>query len=480
MVQQATKEEYAYSAVNQDAKKEEREVVAEKCIVSGYGIGIRHLQVLLYFLLGVVAFGFRVSMSVGIVAMTDPTASSNPDIPTYDWKNKNVILSAFFWGYILPQVFAAYAAKKYGAKWFLIGTMTIQSLLSILTPLTAANLGAKGVMFSRAVQGFCQGFIFPSCAHFLSRWAPPQERSRFGSTVFSAGKGGNVLAILVTGLMASTWYGWPLAFYFFGCLGFLWCISMALFGSDDPKQDPRISHEEREFIEKSLGNVSEEKHGKTPWLKIITSVPVWALLAVQAGHNYSFWTLLTQIPTYMNYVMAFDMKSNSFWSAMPYLTFWILSFFFGAASDFVINKGYVSRSSARKIFTSIGLVIPAIALVTLGYTNSGQSVQAISLLILAVGFNSAAFSGFAVNHIDLAPNHAGTLMGFVNGLAQISGIIAPLVVQYVVKNERDPLQWRNVFFLAAALNVIVSIIYSFFGSGDIQPWNSEENEKDKA
>lgn len=40
-----------------------------------------------------------------------------------------------------------------------------------------------------------------------------------------------------------------------------------------------------------------------------------------------------------------------------------------------------------------------------------------------------------MNHIDLAPNYAGTLMGITNGASNVISIIAPLVVGIVVKEE---------------------------------------------
>lgn len=53
-------------------------------------IGVRHWQILLLFIMIFTAFGFRVTLSVAIVAMTDPKANSNPDIPvgTYSCKLK--------------------------------------------------------------------------------------------------------------------------------------------------------------------------------------------------------------------------------------------------------------------------------------------------------------------------------------------------------------------------------------------------------
>lgn len=76
-----------------------------------------------------------------------------------------------------------------------------------------------------------------------------------------------------------------------------------------------------------------------------------------------------------------------------------------------------------------------VALIALGYVTSEQKNLAIGLLTLAVGINAATYLGFQCNHIDLAPNYAGTLMGITNCCANIMSIIAPLVVGVIVKEE---------------------------------------------
>lgn len=84
---------------------------------------------------------------------------------------------------------------------------------------------------------------------------------------------------------------------------------------------------------------------------------------------------------------------------------------------------------------SIGLGVPAIALIILGYIDKEQKGVVLFLLILAVGLNAAIYCGFNVNHIDLSPNHSGTLMGITNGISNIAGILGPLTVQFVVIDE---------------------------------------------
>lgn len=101
------------------------------------------------------------------------------------WHDKSIVLSSFFWGYIIPQIGAGQLAKKYGPKWFLVSTMTICSLLSLALPIMADLFGSHGVMAARALQGFCQGFFFPSIHNLLSHWVPVQERSRLGTIVYA-------------------------------------------------------------------------------------------------------------------------------------------------------------------------------------------------------------------------------------------------------------------------------------------------------
>ncbi|KAL1509308.1 hypothetical protein ABEB36_004070 [Hypothenemus hampei] len=435
-------------------------------------IGYRHLQVFLYFLLSFIGFGFRVVLSVGIVAMTDPNTNPNPDIPTYpEWKNKNVILSAFFWGYIIPQVFAGWASNRFGAKWFLVVSFALNSIIGFLIPPIAAHFGSEGVMLSRAIQGLCQGFIFPSVTHLLSRWVPSEERSILGTVVYAAGPCGTILGMFLTGLISGSSYGWPYAFYLYGVLGVIWCILMIILGFDSPALHPSINKSEKFYIENSLGHTEKKVNYPTPWKEIFTSKSVWALFIAQTGNNFCFWTLLTQIPTYMNYVMSFDIKKNSLLSSLPYLTSWILSFGVGFASDLIVNKRVLSRTTSRKTFNSLGLTLPAIALILLSFTRKDQPTQAVVLLIAAVGSNALHYSGFSVNHMDLSPNHAGTLMGLCNGFSQISGVIAPLLVQFVVTDPTDPLQWRIVFLIVAFVIVFAAIIFVIFGSGKVQHWN---------
>jgi len=212
----------------------------------------------------------------------------------------------------------------------------------------------------------------------------------------------------------------------------------------------------------------------TPWKDIFTSLPVWAFVVAMFGQNWGYSTLMTEIPNYMKNIMHFDMQSNSVLSAAPYLASFILSFVFGAMSDFMINRNYINRENARKLFNSIGTVVPALALITLGFLGEKQTSLSVTMLVIAVGINAACFTGFQINPVDLTPKFSGVLMGIGNGSSNIFSIIAPLVVQFVVTDETNKALWRIIFIIAGCIYTASDIFFVFFASGKVQPWNDRQ------
>jgi MFS transporter, ACS family, solute carrier family 17 (sodium-dependent inorganic phosphate cotransporter), member 5 len=103
--------------------------------------------------------------------MTDRN-NTNPDFPEYEWgeREKALVLSSFFWGYVITQVPGGQMAKKYGGKIMLLCSITLCSLLNLLTPKFAAFGNWPAVVCLRVVQGLCQGVIFPSTHTLLAKW----------------------------------------------------------------------------------------------------------------------------------------------------------------------------------------------------------------------------------------------------------------------------------------------------------------------
>ena len=72
-------------------------------------------------------------------------------------------------------------------------------------------------------------------------------------------------------------------------------------------------------------------------------------------------------------------------------------------------------------------------MVIVGYTKDKN--LAIVGLTLAVGLGGFTWTGFPINHLDIAPRYASILFGISNCLATVPGIISPLVVGIITPNE---------------------------------------------
>uniref|UniRef100_A0A1B0CGB7 Putative permease of the major facilitator superfamily protein n=1 Tax=Lutzomyia longipalpis TaxID=7200 RepID=A0A1B0CGB7_LUTLO len=81
----------------------------------------------------------------------------------------------------------------------------------------------------------------------------------------------------------------------------------------------------------------------------------------------------------------------------------------------------------------------------------------------------ASFCIAGINPLDLAPNHASVIFGISNTIANIPGIISPLLAGAIVTDKARE-QWQIVFFIVVAINVIGCLVYWFFAKGELQQW----------
>ncbi|XP_053609698.1 putative inorganic phosphate cotransporter [Plodia interpunctella] len=443
-------------------------------------VGMRHVITLLLFLATTVSYATRVSMSVAIVAMV---SENQYGYPVFDWDRgvQDMILSSFFWGYIVLQVPAGMLAGKFGGKYLILATMVTNGIINMVVPFAAMHGGWTAVCACRIVMGLTQGLLYPSLHSFLGHWAPTSERSRMGTFVYAGGQLGTIVEMMTSSLLSASRWGWPSIFYVAGVTCFVWSGLWLVLGASTPGTSKWISKEERKYIETNScsDEIGAHKNMTIPWKNIWTSMPFWAILLAHCGQSLGFWTLLTEMPSYMAYVLNVNIKNNGLLSALPYVAMYILSFVFGWLSDFLVNRNIIRAVTARRIFNTIALWGPAAALLILSYLPPGHLTLAVVILTVTVGLNGAHYVGFMMSHIDLSPNFASVMMGITNGVAGIFSIMAPLSVSIVVKDQTLASEWRKVFFISIAFYFFCNLFYITFVSGDLQPWNEPKHNTDE-
>lgn len=91
-----------------------------------------------------------------------------------------------------------------------------------------------------------------------------------------------------------------------------------------------------------------------PWKGILTNMPVISLIVAQIGHDWGLFTILNDLPKYMDTVLKFSVKKNGLLSALPHFFMWLTAMISACICDWLIKKGRCSIGTIRKIFTGIG------------------------------------------------------------------------------------------------------------------------------
>jgi sugar phosphate permease len=271
--------------------------------------------------------------------------------------------------------------------------------------------------------------------------------------------------------------GWPGVFYTFGALALVWLCFWTYIVYDSPAEHPRIGQEELIYIEGSMCGQTTLKKLPTPWKQILRSKTVWAITAAQFADSWGLYTLLSYMPIYMSSVLHFNINDNSLLSALPYFCMMVVALVSSWIADQLRTKRVLSTRNTRRLMNVIGEWGPTLGLIAVSYAGCNK-VLTVALLTFTVAFGGAVSAGYLVSHIDIAPNHAGSLMSFCNCIANLAGIIAPYVAGSITTDESNLASWRIVFFLAAAVYFVLNLIYLIFASGTEQTWNrQEENDK---
>ncbi|GAB0095292.1 putative inorganic phosphate cotransporter [Sergentomyia squamirostris] len=435
------------------------------------------------------AYTMRICLSVAITEMVKKIHTEEPDGEEYcpvignggdedsggefEWSEElqGVILSAFYWGYVITHLPGGLLAEKFGGKYTLSLGIFSTAIFTLITPVTIEWGGSTALIVLRFLEGLGEGTTFPALSALLAQWIPLKERSKLGALVFGGGLVGTILGNSISGVLLHNIDGWHSVFYFFGGLGCLWFVLFVVLCYSNPESHPFISDEEKAYLKEELGTLERDKNlPPTPWRAIFTSGPMLALICAQVGHDWGFFIMVTDLPKYMSDVLKFSIKENGIYSSLPYALMWIVAILTGFLSDWMISRKIFTITAARKWFTGIAAVGPAIFIVAASYAGCDRTLVVI-LFTIAMGIMGTFYPGMKVNPLDLSPNYAGTLMAITNGIGAITGILAPYVVGVMTPN-RSITEWRLVFWIAFIIFVVTTVVYSIWASGDVQPWNT--------
>ena len=351
----------------------------------------------------------------------------------------------------------------------------------------------------RVLMGLFESVTFPALYSLLNYWSTPSERSRMIGISFAGMYIGNILGFpLSSFIIASkndTFGGWPNVFYFFSLCGILWWIIWCLFVSDSPFTDRFISgkeliylreqlppalitkcrkhknsHYDDEFIDdgtKGKGGKSndiEMNQSKVDWKHFITNRAALILYLTHFSYNWSFYTLLVELPTYLNDELNYDLSSAGFISVVPYLAQFFVTIFASIIIDKTITSKLLNRSHARMTAQTIGTILPGFCLIACGYIDNATVV--VILLSTATGLMGFVNSGFAAAYSDVSPTLSSVMYGVGNTIATFPGVISPILSGWILDGKNKSTEWKIIFYIAFIIFCIGTTSFWVWGTAE--------------
>ncbi|XP_065204359.1 uncharacterized transporter slc-17.2-like isoform X2 [Planococcus citri] len=356
---------------------------------------------------------------------------------TFDWDDheQDLILGSFFWIHWIAQLPGGILTHYFGTK----------------------------------------GATWSSLPHLTARWIPKKERAIF-LTSYLGGSAGWPITYVLSMYITDT-FGWQYVFYVQSILGMIWCITWKQLAYDDPFQHPSISIKERAHILNGMreSGFIEGQMLPIPWRSIFTCAAVWVNLITCTGSLWVLFTMITLSPSYLKSSHGLDWKTISIFFSISHIARW---FFAITLCSVAKRQKYLPLRNVRKLATSVCTIGTGstLLIVSLSNCNIVPAMIALSLAIISIGVQGA---GPVAIFIDMGPNFTGILTGISGSVGGLAGLISPMWLNYLMKDDHTSFQWQKIFMITAFICWISGIVNLFFGTSELQSWNKKDTSEEQ-
>jgi ACS family D-galactonate transporter-like MFS transporter len=368
--------------------------------------------------------------------------------------------SAYNWTYAALQLPSGLLLDRFGVK--KVGRYST-ILWAIASFGAAVSTGIGGFLAARLFLGIGEAPTFPANSKAIGYWFPKQERSLATAIFDSMAKLSSAIGVPMLGILLLH-FGWR---WSFAATGFISVLFFVLFYAlyRNPSEDRRLSDAERQFI--ARGGAQPEDRAKAA-----KGAPLWYLLRQRrvcglalgfAGYNYTFYLLLTWLPSYFLAVHNVDLLHSVAYTSVPWLFATLTDLIVGGwLVDALIQRGWNAVRVRQVVLiggTSLGLGI-------LGAAHAQSAAAALFWISLSIGGLSAASPvGWSIPSLIAPRESVGTVGGILNFSNQLAAIAAPIVTGYVVQSTHA-YSWA---FVVATAILLISIAAYIFLLGRMEP-----------
>lgn len=388
--------------------------------------------------LGVLAFAF----SLAVVTYIDRVCIS----AAAPFMMQDLHLSVLQMGVVFSAFTLAYSVFEIPSGWLgdVRGPRRVLTRIvlwwSAFTMLTGAARGFGSLVGIRFLFGAGEAGAFPNIARAFSRWFPARERGAANGVMFFGSRIGGVLSAPLALLVIHHW-GWRASFVVFGTLGIVWAAAWYVWYRDRPSEHAAVNGAELAWIEQDGAADGPEP---TPWRALVGSGNLYAICAMYFTYAYGLYFYFTWLPTYLIRVLGFSLLGGGLLAALPFLLAGIANLAGGWLTDKLARERGLRAARCGLGFWAFLTCAALIAASTI----VRQPIAKAILLAFALGSVDLALAACWAVCLDIGRRHAGVVTGCMNGLSNLGGVLAPIVVGIAVDRWQS---WTFPFYVTAAV-----------------------------
>jgi MFS transporter, ACS family, D-galactonate transporter len=338
------------------------------------------------------------------------------------------LLSTYSWTYAAFQLPSGLILDRFGVKVVgRIGTL----LWSVASFAAAISTGLAGFVGARLLLGVGEAPTFPANAKAIGYWFPAEQRSLATAIFDSAAKFASAIGVPALGLLLLR-FGWRWSFATTGFLSLAYFVLFYVFYRN-PSEDRSLSAAERDFIRH--GGTQPEDRARAakgaPLAYLLRQRKVWGLVLGFASYNYTFYLLLTWLPSYLSSTHHIDLLHSALYTSVPWLFATFTDLLMGGwLVDKLVQRGRDASFVRQAILiggTTLGLGV-------LGAAYAQSTTTAVVWISLAIGgLSAAAPVAWSAPSLVAPRESVGTLGGILNFGSQLSAIAAPIATGYIAQ-----------------------------------------------
>ena len=328
-----------------------------------------------------------------------------------------LLLSAFFWLYAFMQVPAGWIVDRFGVKWAYAAGYAFWSLASAFTGFAT---GVATLIGLRLALGVGQAVAFPASASAAARAFRDRQRGVVTAGYLSGVRIGQALVGAVGAFMIAT-LGYRGFFLVIGLVALLWLIPWLQFWK----------HREHGGTPVAAVSPTARLEGFS-FLNGLALLKQRSVLGIVFGffaYDYVWFVYVTWLPSYLMIGRKFTTVEMGFYSSFPYLIMMGVILLSGAASDWLIHRGWPERA-VRKWFIVAGMLAGCLIVPAAFVENRIVSVWLLIAALAGLGITSP--NTWTLTQAVCARPIVGTVSGLQNFGGNLGGIIAPALTGYTV------------------------------------------------